>query len=69
MDKLKALNEHLNNCWTIKEFVVTVTNGIGNFDKITLKKNTWVYDLESAKRMAESKINSAWEVVEVEAVK
>lgn len=48
----------------MKNYLVTVTNGIEKSILIIEKDGKWVTDLESAKKMAESKINSAWSVVE-----
>jgi hypothetical protein len=43
------------------KFIVIISNGLVT-KEMELKKSDWVYDMESAKRMAASKINNAWMV-------
>jgi hypothetical protein len=44
-------------------YVVTVTNGVRE-DEINIRKDgDWVKDVDSAERMAQSQINSSWQVV------
>jgi hypothetical protein len=47
-------------------YVVTVTNGLVKYEMPIRKDGDWVKDVESAERMAQSKINNSWRVVEGE---